>query len=65
MGKSTMSDAIVEEALETIEWLKHHCDGDFLVEQTFNISIFNILWNITAGYRYNVSISHFLQIYST
>lgn len=51
-----MADIIVEEIQELIDRLKSESLGDFLVDQTFNIAIFNILWRIVSGKRFQVSV---------
>jgi hypothetical protein len=53
-GKSTMGSIIEEEASEAIERLKLNNGKDVLIDQNFNIAIFNILWRIVANKRYNV-----------
>ena len=50
-----MMVAIEEEAQEAIERLKQYCDRDLLINQNFNIPIFNILWRIATNRRYSVS----------
>ena len=49
--------AIEEEALEAIERLRQGCERDLLIDQNFNIPIFNIIWRIAANRRYNVSVA--------
>ena len=49
--------AIEEEALEAIERLRQYCERDLLIDQNFNIPIFNILWRIATNRRYSVSAS--------
>ena len=44
-----MVSAIEEEALEAIERLRQCCESDMLVDQNFNIPIFNILWRRETG----------------
>ena len=48
--------AIEEEALEAIERLRQGCERDLLIDQNFNIPIFNILWRIATNRRYSVSV---------
>ncbi len=49
-----MGIVIAEEAEEIVDHLRSFDGRDFRVEQTFNIPVFNILWKIVAGRRYNV-----------
>jgi hypothetical protein len=55
LGKNIMCTIIEEEAAEAIERLKLYDGQDLLVDQNFNVPIFNILWRIAASRRYNVS----------
>ena len=48
--------AIEEEAMEAIERLRQCCKEDLLIDQNFNIPIFNILWRIATNRRYSVSL---------
>ena len=48
--------AIEEEALEAMERLRQCCEKDLLIDQNFNIPIFNILWRIATNRRYSVSV---------
>ena len=57
LGKSAMVCAIEEEASEAIERLRQCCEADLLIDQNFNIPIFNIIWRIAANRRYNVSVA--------
>ena len=50
-----MVSAIEEEALEAMERLRQCCESDMLVDQNFNIPIFNILWRMATNQRYSVS----------
>ena len=50
-----METNIREEALEAIERMKHCAGQDVLIDQNFNIPIFNIIWRIATNNRYNVS----------
>ena len=50
-----MVSAIEEEALEAMERLRQCCERDMLVDQNFNIPIFNILWRMATNQRYSVS----------
>ena len=50
-----MAIAIEEEALEAIERLKEYHGQDLLINQNFNIPVFNILWRIATNHRYSVS----------
>ena len=43
-----MVSAIEEEALEAMERLRQCCESDMLVDQNFNIPIFNILWRMAT-----------------
>ena len=58
LGKSVMTNAIEEEALEAIDRLKQFNGKDILIDQNFNIPIFNVLWRIAINNRYSVSPSH-------
>ena len=54
-GKATMGIIIGEEAKDIIDNIATSSnDQDFMVEQTFNISVFNVLWRIVSGKRYQV-----------
>ncbi len=54
-GKKSMSSLISFEATELADRMaEEYAEKDFTVDQTFNIPIFNILWQIVAGKRYNV-----------
>ena len=55
LGKSTMKTAIQEEATEVIEKLKQKSGSDILIENNFNIAIFNILWRVAVNQRFDVS----------
>merc|ERR1712117_749004 len=57
LGKSVMETAIQEEALEAIERMKQDVGvgQDVLIDQNFNIPIFNIIWRIATNNRYSVS----------
>ncbi len=48
-----MLTAIHEEAAEVIERLKQ-TEGEILVDQNFNVAIFNIIWRIAANQRFQV-----------
>ena len=52
-----METAIQEEALEAIERMKQDVGvgQDVLIDQNFNIPIFNIIWRIATNNRYSVS----------
>ena len=50
-----MATAIEEEALEAIDRLKQLDGKDILIDQNFNIPIFNVLWRIVTNNRYSVS----------
>ena len=52
-----METAIQEEALEAIEGMKQDVGvgQDVLINQNFNIPIFNIIWRIATNNRYSVS----------
>ena len=54
MGKNIMITAIHEEALEAIQEIKKHDKSEILVDQNFNIAIFNILWRIASNQRFPV-----------
>ncbi len=56
MGKNVMLTAIHEEAMEVIERMKQHDGSELLINQNFNIAIFNILWRIAVNQRFPVSI---------
>ena len=63
-GKSSLEAIISEEAKEIIDNIASSSHGqDFLVDQTFNISVFNVLWRIVSGKRYQVgtNIATFFQ----
>lgn len=49
-----MSTIMEEEALDIVDELKKFEGADMKVETTFNISIFNVLWRIVAGQRFEV-----------
>ena len=49
-----MSTAIQEEAVEAIDRMKQLSGQDVLVDQNFNIPIFNIIWRIATNNRYSV-----------
>ncbi len=53
-GKKSMGIVISEEAEEIVNHLRTFHGRDFEVDQTFNIPVFNILWKIVGGKRYNV-----------
>ncbi len=57
-GKKSMEGIISEEAAESVQHLVSRCSEgplEFKVDQPFNTAIFNILWRIVAGKRYEVS----------
>ena len=53
-GKSGMSDVISDEGLQMVKHLSAFEGEDFLVDQTFNIAIVNILWQIVSGSKFKV-----------
>lgn len=56
-GKASMSSLLEEEALDLVEKIKKFDGADMRVENTFfTISIFNVIWRIVAGERYEVCI---------
>lgn len=62
LGKSVMATAIEEEALEGVDRLKQVDGKDVLIDQNFNVPIFNVLWRIATNNRYSVSFSSLLSI---
>ena len=62
LGKSLMATAIEEEALEAIDRLKQLDGKDILIDQNFNIPIFNVLWRIVTNNRYSVSSDVWLHV---
>ena len=54
LGKSVMGTAIQEEAVEAIDRMKQLAGQDVLIDQNFNIPIFNIIWRIVTNKRYSV-----------
>ncbi len=53
-----MSGIIAEEGQEAMKTLQGFHGRDFEVHQTFNIPIFNIIWRIVGGRRYQVGSWH-------
>lgn len=54
MGRSNMIQHIEREAIEMVEYFRKQCDygGKVVVMQhAFDLSVFNILWALVAGYR--------------
>ena len=51
-----MANAIEEEALEAVDRLKQVAGQDILIDQNFNIPIFNVLWRIATNNRYSVRL---------
>ena len=49
-----MCTIMEEEAMDVIESLKETEGTDALIDKTFNITIFNVLWRIVAGKRFHV-----------
>ena len=50
-----MATAIQEEAMEAIERMKQRAEQEVLIDQNFNIPIFNIIWRLATNNRYSVS----------
>ncbi len=50
-----MKIAIQEEASEAIEMLKQRSGNDVLIENNFNIAVFNILWRVAVNQRFEVN----------
>ena len=57
-----METAIQEEAIEAIERMKQRAEQDVLIDQNFNIPIFNIIWRIATNNRYSVSFHRHLEL---
>ena len=57
-----MGKIIVEEARELIEDMANFNGKDLLIDQIFNISIFNVLWRIVASKRFKVIITCFIKL---
>ena len=59
-----METAIHEEAAEAVERLKQSVGvgQDVLIDQNFNIPIFNIIWRIATNNRYSVRVFDFFSI---
>ena len=53
-----MATAIQEEAMEAIERMKQRAEQEVLIDQNFNIPIFNIIWRLATNNRYSVSSFH-------
>lgn len=54
MGRSIMIQHIEREAIEMVEYFRKQCNNGravVLMENAFDISVFNILWALVAGYR--------------
>ena len=54
-GKQSMVSLIEEEARDTFQNMAAFKGQDFIVDQTFTIPVFNVLWKIVGGKRYGVS----------
>ena len=62
-GKTPMEVIMGEEAREIVDLIGNsHGGQDMIVDQTFNISVFNVLWRIVSGKRYQVEWYKYLGI---
>ena len=50
-----MSSIIEDEASEIVDHIGSFDGKDFLVDQPFNVSVFNVLWRIVSGKRYKAT----------
>ena len=61
-GKSSMEGIIINEANELCEQIRKTKDKDFAMDCLFNATVLNVLWNIVAGKRYDISNSQDLEL---
>ena len=51
-GKRSMEHIIMEEVRELTDRLRSSCGTPLSTQHTFNAAVFNVIWSIVAGKRY-------------